>query len=140
MMKSLHNNLRSIKLPPDDKELKPISITDRLSPKITQPITSQPQDSEPEKNQTWMNYESNYQRSAREVKSESYERTTRDIESGPVKKSAKVVESKPRKKSRDSDSQSVKFLSQSYAEILISSDEEEKKEHRVERSKAHLRP
>ena len=140
MMKSLHNNLRSIKLTPDDKELKPISITDRLSPKITQPITSHPQDSEPEKTQTWMNHESNYQRSARTVKSESYERTTRDIESGPVKKSAKVVESKPRKKSRDSDSQSVKFLSQSYTEILISSNEEERKEHRVERSKAHLRP
>jgi hypothetical protein len=136
--------LSSIKLTPaqsrDDKELKPISLTDRLSPKITQPIISQPQDSEPEKTQTWTNYESNYQRSAREVKSESYERTTRDIESGPVKKSAKVVESKPRKKSRDSDSQSVKFLFQSYTEISISSDEEERKEHRVERSKAHLRP
>jgi hypothetical protein len=65
------------------------------------------------------------------MKSESYERTTRDIESGPVMKSAKVVES---------DSQLVEFLCQSYTDISISSDEEERKEHKVERSKAHLRP
>jgi len=144
MMKSLHNNGRSTRLTPDqtkdDKESKPISTTDRLSPKTTQPIISQPQGSEPEKTQTWMNYESNHQRSAREVKSESYERTTKDIESGPVKKSAKVVESKPRKESRNSDSQSVKFLLQSNTEISIASDEKERKEHGVERSKAHLRP
>jgi len=134
---SLNNNGRSTRLTPDqnrdDKESKP-------SPKTTQPIISQPQGSEPEKTQTWMNYESNHQRSAREVKSESYERATKDIESGPVKKSAKVVESKPRKESRNSDSQSVKFLLQSYTEISIASDEEERKEHGVERSKAHLRP
>jgi len=131
----LNNNLSFIKLTPtqtrDDKKSKPIYSTDRLNPKITQSIISQPQDSEKEKIQTWTNHESNYQRTTREMKSESYERTTRDIESGPVMKSAKVVES---------DSQSVEFLCQSYTDISISSDEEERKEHKVERSKAHLRP
>jgi hypothetical protein len=68
-MKSLNNNWSSIKLTPtrDDKKSKPIYSTDRLNPKITQPIISQPQDSEPEKIQTWTNHESNYQRSARVV-------------------------------------------------------------------------
>jgi len=144
MMKSLHNNLRSRKLTPpqtkDGKELKPISATDKLGPKTDQPIISQPQGSAPEKTQIWMNYESNYQRSAREVKSESYERTTREIESGPVKKSVKVVKSKPSKRSKDSDSQSLELLSQSYTEISSSSDEEERKEHRIARSKVNLRP
>jgi hypothetical protein len=128
--KSQNNNgsFINLTLTQDVKKSKPIFSTDRLNPK---PIISQPQDSEPVKIQTWTNQESNYQRSAREMESESYERTTRDIEPGPVKKSAKVVES---------DSQSVKFLCQSYTDISISSDEEERKEHRVERSKAHLRP
>ena len=132
MMKSLHNNLSSTKLTPaqtkDDKELKPISVTDGLSPKITQPMISQPQGSNPEKTRIWKNYESNYQRDARK------------IESGPVKISVKVIKSKPSKRSKDSDIKSLEPLSQSYTEISSSSDEEERKEYRIARSTVHLRP
>ena len=131
-MKSPSNNLSSIKLTPaqarDDKELKPITAADRLDPRTAQPIISQPQGSAPEKTQIWINHESNYQRDARE------------IESGPVKKSVKVDKSKPSKRSKDSDIKSLELLSQSYTEISSSSDEEERKEYRVARSKAHLRP
>ena len=131
-MKLLNNNWSSIKLTPtqtrDDKKSKPIYSTDRLNPTITQPIISQPQVSEPEKFQTWTNFESNYQRDARE------------IVLGLVKKSVKVDKSKPSKRSKDSDIKSLEPLSQSYTEISSSSDEEERKEYRVARSKTHLRP
>jgi len=131
-MKSLNNNWSFIKLTPtqtrDNKKSKPIYTTDRLNPKITQTIISQPQDSESEEFQTWTNFESNYQRDARE------------IESDLVKKSVKVDKSKPNKRSKDSDIKSLELLSQSYTEISSSSDEEERKEYRIARSKVHLRP
>ena len=44
------------------KELKPISATDRLGPKITQPIILQSQGTAPEKTKIWMNYEPIYPR------------------------------------------------------------------------------
>jgi hypothetical protein len=141
MMKSLYNNLRPRRLTPvqtkDGKELKPLSATDRLGPKIAQPIISQPQGLIPKKTRIRINYESNYQRSAREMEPE---RTAREIETKPMKKSARVVESETSKKSNNSEPQSVELLSQSDTEILSTSEEEERKEHRSERSKIHLRP
>jgi hypothetical protein len=129
--KSTNNNWNSNKLTPtktrDDIKLKPIYSTDRLNPKITQPINSQPQGSEPEKTRLWMNHESYNQRDNREIKS------------GPVKKSAKVDKSKPSKRSMNT-IKSLALLQQSYTEISRSSDEEETKEYRVARSKVHLRP
>jgi len=129
--KSTNNNWSSNKLTPtetrDDTKSKPIYQTDRLNPKITQPIISQPQGSDPEKTRAWMNHESNNQRDDREV------------ESGPVKKSAKVDKSKPSKRSMNT-IKSLALLQQSYTEISRSSDEEETKEYRVARSKVHLRP
>jgi hypothetical protein len=117
-MKSLNNNKKS----------KPIYTTDRRNPKINQTIISKPQDSESEEFQTWTNFESNNQRDARE------------IESNLVKESVKVDKSKPNKRSMNPDIKSLALLQQSYTEISSSSDEEKRKEYRVGRSKAHLRP
>jgi hypothetical protein len=96
---------RSLRRLNPTQELKPLSATDRLN---TKPIISQPQ--------TQTNYESNYQRIAREIESE------------------------PSKKSNDFKLQMVKLLSQLDTEISSSSDQEKRKEHKSERSKVHLRP
>jgi len=128
MTKSLYNNLRHIRLTPDQtKELKPLSATNRLGTKTAQSTISQPQNLIPEKNEIRINYETNCQRSAREV-----ERTTREIESTPIKKSTKVVES--------NDSKLVELLPQSDTGVVSSPNEEERKEHRMAKSKVHLRP
>ena len=105
---------------------KPIYTTDRRNPKIKKTIISKSQD--PEEFQTWTNLESNNKRDTREIKSNL------------VKESVKVEKSKPNKRSMNPDIKSLALLPQSYTESSSSSNEDERKEYRMERSTVHLRP
>jgi len=117
-----------MKSPNTNTKSKPIYTTDRRNPKINKTIISKPQDPESKEFQTWTNFESNNKRDTREIKSNL------------VKESVKVEKSKPNKRSMNPDIKSLALLPQSYTEISSSSNEDERKEYRIERSTVHLRP